>query len=271
MADQPLIYAAHKIASAGASGSAGTNITSAGSANTKGSWIQLTASAPHTVDGIIVQLVDYSASTRDFLVDIGIGAAASEVALINNLYCGSTPETPVYTYFLDVSIPAGTRISARSQAGAATQNCVCTVLLLARGPGSSGLQKVTTIGATTASTAGTSIDPGASANTKGAYTQLIASTVEKISALAVCIGNQAQQSRTQGRWLIDISIGAGGSEKIIIPDLVATCAVNRSILPGVVFVPVEIPSGSRIAARAASDNNTATKRLFDLILYGMAG
>lgn len=271
MADAPLVFGSQRLSTVGTSGSTGTSVTS-GTTNTKGSYTQITASTAFACDGLIVQLANDAADQADFLVDIAIGAAASEVVVAANLICGSTAETPTSSYYLPIAIPAGTRIAARHQSSAATKVVRVSVMLFSRGAtGPALLQKCVTLGATTATTRGTSIDPGGSANTKGSYVQLISATVERYQAIAVGIGNQAQQTRETATWLLDIAIGAAASEKVIVPDLQLSSAVNRSITPATFFVPVEIPSGVRVSARCASTSNTATKRLFDVVVYGIAG
>lgn len=272
MADAPFMQSARRLVALGTSGSQGTAVISSASGNTKGSYIQLSASTPVACDGILVQLVNLNADQQDFLCDIAVGAASSEKNIANNLYAGSTAETPVFDYMIDVPIPAGTRVSARCQCTAASKNLIVAVTLLVRGPnGSVGLQKLTTMGAATGASGGTSIDPGTSLNTKGAYTTIQATTAETYRGLLVAIGNQNQQARTVTQWLLDVAIGAAASEKVIIPDLVLTSAVNRGMMPCVVQVPVEVPAGVRLSARCSSNNTTATKRLFDLILYGISG
>ena len=59
------------------------------------------------------------------------------------------------------------------------------------------------------------ITAGGSANTKGSWTQLIASTSKKVIGLA--IGFMSPTSA--GKFLIDIGTGGAGSEVVLAPDL----------------------------------------------------
>jgi hypothetical protein len=100
-----------------------------------------------------------------------------------------------------------------------------------------------TIQATT--TSATSVTASASAHTKGAWSQLIASTSAETTILTLNVANNA--SATDTAALLDIGVGAAGSETVIVPDIAVGAASNIAIQ-----VPVKIPSGSRIAARAQS-------------------
>jgi hypothetical protein len=67
----------------------GTDITPNATANTKGSWVELTASLDHdTTGGIIITLGSIESSTTSegsYLVDIGIGGSGSEEVVLSNL------------------------------------------------------------------------------------------------------------------------------------------------------------------------------------------
>lgn len=267
MGDQTFLKGAQKIVSIGASGSAGTGVTSSASTNTKGTYTAISASTPCACDSFIVQLTNYNADQHDFLCDIAVGAGGSEQIIAANLYCGSTAETPTYEYPIDMQIPSGTRVAAAVACSAGSKTIQVVILLVVKHPdGSTTFQKLTTMGAATGTSGGTSIDPGTSVNTKGAYTQIVASTAESYSAILVAVGNQLQQARVQSKWLVDIAI----ISDILIPDIVVTCGVNRSVMPGTHLYRVEVPLGSQLRARASSDNTTATKRLIDIILYGLS-
>lgn len=255
--------------------SRGTTITS-GAAHTKGStYTTLIASTAFDASAIWIMLDDCPAG-NDFLIDIAIGAASSEVIICSNLYGGTSTGSLVYgaNYFVPIKITAGTRVSARCQATGASQAIRVSALLFAQGflPGQP-LSLVTTYGDATADSGGTSIDPGGTANTKPAtFTEIVASTTYPIRALIVAFGNQANAVRTSASWLVDVAIGAASSEQIIFPNIV----LNASSSPDTVLpqttppLPVNIPAGTRLSARAQCDIIDATDRLFDVIIYGVS-
>lgn len=88
----------------------------------------------------------------------------------------------------------------------------------------------------------------ATPHTKGAWVQLVASTSEACNVLAVTFSNQATGTATQG--LIDIGVGASGSEQVVISNSVGGAGSTiANSLHTTYWFPVSIPAGSRIAAR----------------------
>ena len=133
------------------------------------------------------------------------------------------------------------------------------------------MQRCVTYGADPATTIGASIDPGAVAHTKGAYTQLTAATTSTIKWLGISISNKKNTAHAATTtWLMDIAVGGAGTEGVVIPDLsFISMSTNQGFHPSYYSLPVDIPTGSRIAVRAQCDITDATDRTFDVILYGV--
>jgi hypothetical protein len=91
----------------------GPSVTAGGSANTKGSWVQLVAATEITTKWLAVAM-SIAASPRDFSTDIGIGAGGSEVVLIPSISFAGEDLGQILGPF-PVTIPKGTRIAARTQ------------------------------------------------------------------------------------------------------------------------------------------------------------
>lgn len=107
----------------------GIVVDSSASNNTKGSWTQLCSSTNFQVSKLYVKFMSYigypTEATVYHLVDIGIGAAASESVLIPDVHILTRNYTQAnhFPYLVfDVDLPAGTRISARCQADSAATN-----------------------------------------------------------------------------------------------------------------------------------------------------
>lgn len=107
----------------GSDGTNGTQVNGGSSANTEpASWSQVTASTTNPIKALMVMLGrngNTSLTDGDYLLDIGIGAAASEVAILENLPFTADSvrdilQPRVFGPF-PVSIPAGTRLAARLQ------------------------------------------------------------------------------------------------------------------------------------------------------------
>lgn len=249
--------------------SQGTAVASHVSIHTKGAWIELDSASDIDAHGIIVY-IESADDARRFLVDIGIGAGGSEQLIINNLHVDPRGFC-VHAFPFPISIPVGTRIAARCQSTVGSAGCRVALTLLSHGfLGGVKPNVVTTYGAATGTTGGTQIDPGATANTKGAYSELTAATTAPIRELLVSVGNRSNTALALAGYLLDIAIGAAASEQVIIPNLPITAGSLSNEFAPHVFPPlsVNIPTGTRLSARAQSTTNNATDRLFDVVLYG---
>jgi len=99
-----------------------------------------------------------------------------------------------------------------------------------------------------ADTGGFSTTAGATAHTKGSWVQLTASLSSQASLIGVMVSG-VYTAATDTSTLVDIGIGASGSETVIVPNLAVG---GYGGAPPLIWVPVRIPSGSRIAARCQS-------------------
>lgn len=248
--------------------------TAHASGNTKGVWVEIIAATTVDACGILLNVGRTGSAATDILIDLAIGAAGSELAILNNLLV-STPTNPcfgeLYVLSIPIHIPAGTRLSFRSQAFTAIGTASLFIHLISGGflyPQPASL--ITTYGAATADSGGTPIDPGSSVNTKGAYVQMTAAC-SRIRAFFWAIGSARNAAVSYADWLVDVAVGVAGSEHVIVPDLFVSAGVVGSIRPKFLGpIPMDIPEGSRIAVRAQCTINDATDRLFDLILYGIS-
>lgn len=258
---------------ANAANSTGTSVTASATANTKGSYSQLTASTPADAAAITV-LVNGPNSAADYLVDIAVGAASSEQVICSNLTAssGTGAVTRGATYTFPIPIPAGTRIAARAQS--TTASAVIRPLVILHEHTlmtTESLGRAADYGSATGDSGGTSIDPGGTANTKGSWTQITASTTNPMMGFILAFGNQINTARTQGTFLFDVGIGGAGSEQVILADyFMAISAVDDAPDPiASVFIPCNVPAGTRLAVRAQSSVTDATDRLVDVIIYGV--
>jgi len=266
-----LVSPGQRFESSPTSSSAQTTVTADGSTNTKGAFAQLIAATAFKAEGILVTVKRLSGNTADHLIDIAIGAALSEVVIIPNILLSSkggvANDFCIGNFYVPFHIPAGTRIAARSQSttGSAT---VTVGVTLVGGEGLLMCERCETWGANTADSGGTSVDAGASANTKGtSYAQLTASSGIDARYLVVCVGNALNGAAATANFLLDISIGAGGSEVVIVPDLhYLTTSLTHFPAPAFIAFPCNIPAGTRVAVRSQSSTNDATDRLTDVVI-----
>ena len=102
----------------------------------------------------------------------------------------------------------------------------------------------------------TIIQASATPNVKGNWTQLLASTAKKVSGIVVAI-----VGGTVANILIDIGTGAAASETVLIPNIWACPNTGVGIWAKTIFFPLELASGTRIAARCQSSPASANPRI----------
>jgi hypothetical protein len=233
------------------------------------SWTPLIAS---TTADIHLLTLETSQSTQapgadsSTLIDVGIGAAASETAIIPNIpfgYLGASGryEIPVY-------IPAGSRISLRSQSVTGSKS----VTIYARGftlPNSLiPATYVINYGADTATSHGVSLGAAGATNTKTSWTIITSATTERLMAIAVGIQGNAQTTMANAGFLLDIGLG---STEVVIPAAADMGGLGNStegyqFLATPTLCPVDIPEGTRISARYQTAN---TSNQIDVVVLGI--
>ena len=243
------------------------------SINTKGPWTQMVAATAAEVNFIVVSPIYYYYNNIGYLFDVGIGAAGSEVVIINNLNVGTASSYAVRTpnaYGFPVHISKGQRVSIRQQ-NESTQYLGVSIDLYSTYPGmTQSFAGVDSLGVDTSTTRGTNIDPGGVASTFGNYYQLTAATSRTYKAIMISSPYDHDSSRSDTRWTIRVAVGDAGSE-VDIGSLNVWCnAYNDVLFPRASkIIPVIIPKGSRISARCSSVNTTVDDRNIDVICYAI--
>ena len=253
-------------------------ITTSTSANTKGNWVELVASTPF--DGYVDLTYGRFETKADFLIDLAIGAVGSEIIIWSNLLFGSTTASGYAMGAhlpIPIFIPAGTRISARAQSTRVGVNYQYIGGVVCHEGGGFGIPTLLstsyTYGANTADSGGVQLDPGGTVDTKGAWTEITASCAAlKGILLAFSAIVSITRSGVNYWWHTDIGVGSAGNEQVLILDYPLTCHPTPcAVMPRYsTFIPVSIPSGTRISARTACNVNTANTRTHDIIIYGFA-
>ena len=253
--------------------SEGTTLDPGGIANTKGAWANLVASAPFNAAGFIltVHADSLGPGIGSYLFDIGVGSGPT--IIVPNMLIGGTGDFSAVA-FIPIPVPAGGAIQGRAQSTntAADGNLIVQAILVRENftmPQPFGA--MIDYGAALADSGGTQVDPGTPANTKAAWSQIVAATVRDHNALMIALGGQAL-GKAAADYLFDIGVGPAGAETVIIGNINAiTSAADDSPNPpwrGPFYVSV--PSGSRLAVRAQSSDATSSRREIDVVLYGFS-
>jgi hypothetical protein len=183
-------------------------------------------------------------------MDIGIGAAGSEVAIVSNIAVGGITNQPNAGMLIDlpISIPAGTRVAFRAQSNrTATSSFGVQVIPAAAVDPQTTPTTADALGTATATSSGTAMS-GAS----GTYVQITAATTKDYQALII-VPSLTVGSATTATVLYTVAVGAAGSERDIYQMQsaydgglgVGNIYTGGGILSGGGLVP----SGSRIAIK----------------------
>jgi hypothetical protein len=221
-----------------------------GSANTKTAWVEMTASLPHTICGILAELQNAPGEYQ--VLDIGVGAAGSEVVVVpdvraSNSLSGVHANLGLY---IPLSLPAGSRVACRSQGSAGS--AFMRVKFQYLGDAWAGIQapsRYENWGFNAGTTKGTQFTTGS--GSKGAWVQLVAASAFTTKWMNIyLVGDTAPAD-----FFIDIGIGAAASEIVLFSDLAYTV---ENLAQHIGPFPFSIPAGTRVAVRGQAGGQTNT-------------
>jgi hypothetical protein len=249
-------------------------------AHTKGSWTTVAFSSTLPSHGFWFGINRISAiivgGPARVLMDIGIQQSGTDVVLVPN-FLFHTPQVGSglsQIVYCPIKVDAGSTVRARIQSDQSVFQYVpsCEVIFLKSQHGFRNYPLCTTsygYGITTGSSSGTTIDPGGTANTKGSWTQITASTSAPMRWLIVNV-SMLNATAANAAWRVDVGVGGSGSEVVVIPDLLFQATTKSdNIYPSSYTCPIYLPAGVRLAVRAQSTNTTAADRVFEAGLIGL--
>lgn len=250
--------------------SAGTLLTS-GAINTKGAYVELTSATAFESNMIRIMATHSSKNIYPHLVDIAIGPSGSEVVILPNLLFRSDNNYRIAgTYQFPITIPAGTRISARFQTQVAGATMYLSASLMQGGLfNSRPYSGVIALNANTSNSylVGEFQTSLGSANTKSAWQEVNSGIPAGIRGLVVAVSNFCSTSSYQA--LQDVGIGPSGAEVVIVPDIASsigtTAKMAAEVLP---MIDVNVPAGTRVAIRGQV-SATGSANYIALALYGV--
>jgi hypothetical protein len=127
------------------------------------------------------------------------------------------------------------------------------------------------LSSTSSATLGTSCTTGAAEATKGSIVEAIASTNFDSYMMHITIGDYTTTS-TPARGCLDIMIGAGGSEQVLIENLLmGYCGGQADVQqkgPKQWMFPIYVPAGSRLSIRAAGERTSTAVRCAITLMGG---
>lgn len=279
MSDWPIQRGGNRIerATVSLANSLPTSTAAGGTAHVKGGWTQLVGTLPCAMSGMIL-LPRSNDTLRRHAIDLGLGAAAAEVAFFKNMLVESTA-IGMGCCYVPVGLPAGARLSMRSQSDVASAQVFMGVHLIAAVPGMPvGFQRATNYGVDDsgngvdiANTLGVTVDAGAAANTKGAWSDIVLSTSRPIRALFLNPIKGGTTLTTTSAHLVDVGVWDGAAYQPIIENVPLRQNLNINLVPTGMIGPffLNLPAGTRLGARSQANTTTSPDRTFSLALMGL--
>lgn len=274
MADFPLGGCQKSFSGGIGSVSAGVVVTASASANTKGSWAELDASTETGVSSLRFTFspTTITANTQG-LIDIGIGGAGSEVVVVENIEVvtdSAIDRQAIYAFNVPLSVGDGVRVAARWQTSSTNADTISCMMAFDSPNFKThpGYGAVVTYGATTATSKGTTVDPGATANTLGAWTEF-ADPTDGFSGFFLSMGGDSSTTQQDSNFLLQVGIGGSGSEEVIVPAISYRTSGGETNFAYTAYIDHAIPEGERLAIRAQSSGTGATARAISVCFHGV--
>jgi hypothetical protein len=249
-----------------------------GAAHTKDTtWTQLVASVGFDVHAmvILIQSSFQSSVNTSVLLDIGIGAAAAETALISDIcagFAGSIATAGTRSHEFPIYIPSGSRISARTQSVRTSGSVTVSIDLFGgrQNPDAtwSG-QHVTTYGADLATSAGTAFTPGNS-GAAGTGVQIGTTTAAHKALVLTMQGGPGDTSWVAGNMSqFDIGIDSSSTEWIESSRFLSYATNAEQLGTCGIWMPIyrNIPSGTQLMIRGTS---SGTADAFTAVIHGIS-
>lgn len=231
---------------------ASATATANSSAHTKGSWQQIIASTSSNASVVVFQIfgIHQSGVNTAVLLDIGIGAASSEVIIAENIAVGGAQNGGNGTVFcIPLQIPSGSRIAARIQ-GLVTGGETASVGVFLLSSDNYGItpSSVDVIGGDTTTSQGISFS-GAS----GTWVEGIASTTQAYRAVGL-VASVHTTDAAAFTLVCDVGVGSAGNETNM-GSFLGSISTTEAISTAAPFIfgpygtSSPIPAGSRLAVR----------------------
>lgn len=246
----------------------GELITSSGTAHVKGSYTEITQGTGISGDshGFWMHL-GHAGNVFNGLFDIAYGQASADQIIVPDLLISGLHTQKRQWIWIPLFVPGGERLYARFQSTTTSETIRLAIYTVRNGFNFTPVySKVTGYGVVTGSSTGTSVSPSGTSRTWGSWAQLVASTSREIRHLQIAWSAPTNVgSNTVAN--IELGRGAAASEVAILERLTGQSRSNSEFSPPTLHYDLHIPSGSRLSARANSDNTGVVDEQ-EIALYG---
>jgi hypothetical protein len=244
------------------------SFTTGAVAHTAGLYAEVSASLPADCSGVMfvpTAATALNATVSSTLLEIGIGAALSETVWATGSIGYMTSAVFGFPFVFPGALAAGTRVAVRARS--ARTSLALNGVFIFLPEKTIPLTTPVTMGVNTATSRGVTLTAPVSLDTKSAWTEIEDSTPSAFSALSIFTQSVTSTTMNSSGVLVDIGIGAAGSETVLIPDFYLFASSTAEYYSA--YTPraygIDIPAGSRLSARYSRANNN---NAVDLILIG---
>ena len=250
----------------------GTVVTS-GAANTLSTnFTELVASSSFDTCWVTISFPNTGITNAgtNTLCNLYVGAAGSEQLLIPYMLCGfgnfeTAPAMPPKSYQFPLWIPAGSRLSAKTQSQSASKAVAVSVWLEGGGrPATWVGRKVETLGISTASSAGTVVDV---TTVTGSLTVIGTTGSADWGYLLVGVGGETAGSFANSWTQYDVGSGGSVLKGLAHWSCVQHSAERMTTIDGGVGRFTRIAPGTQLQIRATGSNSGPDD--FDFAIYGV--
>ena len=277
MADFALGQACRTFTSDRGSTSSGVTVTSSTTSDTMGAFAVLDASTEEEAIGIRISILKASvvgSLPKSFLMNIGIGPATEEILIEGIHFAEDNTDTNhgFYIYEFPVAIPKGSRITAQCQSNSTDADSVNILAEFTVGSFESnvGYGGIVSYGINAGTSNGTTVDPGTSANTLGAWAELV-DPCEELKGFTLSMGMNARTSVSTNVTIFEVGIGAtgtSGDEVVISEGMSMNKGTFESSSGDTSFRNVSIPEGARLVIRSQCSDASAGVNLSSVVFHG---
>lgn len=246
-------------------------VTSSASANTLGSWTDLTTSLSKSCQGLLVSYA-CSSSNVSCLMDIGVDTSGgtSYQVIVDRVLWASHQLRTVEWFYVPVAVPAGSRVAARHQCSTGSTDLRMCIHPYYAGPWSRPAvgSKVVAMCHDVANSSGEQVDPGGTANTYGSWAPSFTTASNDLCAITFKVGGVNNTAPANTSFCVDFGDGTNANIASLRFASGGTGDNYGPVFPAF-WVPVSIPSGTSMKMRAKSGTTDATDRLFKYVVYGL--
>lgn len=242
--------------------STGVNVVSNGSAHTKGNYTQGIASTSENGDGLRLYISQSTAAARLYLLDVALGAAASEVVLVPNIHFRLNSTSYWTKLFIPCKIPAGSRVSFRCQDATGGGSCkiagyVVPASVSADEGFSAAADCINPLAATGTSAGSVTVDAGGTINTFSGTAGNICNANAPIAATHIIL-----TTRDSIAGLVDFLIRVKVNGTVVTPEFYHRGTNGQGITVWHPYVKLDTPIAvnDTVTAEVSCSGNTVGSR-----------